>query len=152
MGLKDIITVAISMVALIVSITTLVLNYRNQRKGATLGRKPVLIFEYQRETGWTLRNIGNGPALDVVVAQRLKGEWFNPVRVPPLSKDGKMTLGWLGHVNNTGLGSIYADTEGLPYTVICGKDRNTHSDGLSIGPWRESDLGKHWNHPRYEAT
>ena len=146
----DLVSATLACTALLVSLVTFALNYRHTRQSAVLARKPVLIFEYDGEIGWLLRNVGAGPALNVVVAQkRVGGDWFNPVRVPPLSKDGRFTLEWLHHVNTTGLGAIYTDTEQLPYTSTCGNDLSTVAQGIRFGPWAESQIGKHWNHPPY---
>lgn len=148
---KDFMTVALSSMALILSVVTFELNYRQSRRSAVITRKPVLVFEYDRDSGWILRNVGAGPALNVVVAQKRVGaEWFNPVRVPPLSKDGNFVLQWLNHVNTTGLGATYTDTEQLPYTSTCGDDLSNVFDGTQFGPWPESIIGRHWNQPLYE--
>jgi hypothetical protein len=147
---KDLIATALSSTALLVSVVTFALNYRHTRRSAVLARKPVLIFEYDGESGWVLRNVGVGPALNVVVAQkRASGEWFNPVRVPPLSKEGKFILQWLNHVNTTGLGATYTDTEQFIYTSTCGNDLSRTFGGALFGPWPESKIGRHWNHPPY---
>src|ERR687893_400657 len=92
----------ISVAALLISGVSLAISYWHSRKSAITGRKPVLTFVYDDETGWVLQNIGNGPALNVIVAQKKVGEQgFNPVRVPPISKDGAFVCRWLGHVNTT---------------------------------------------------
>jgi hypothetical protein len=149
--MKDLITATLSLTALLVSVVTFALNYRHTRRSAILSRKPVLVFEYDGDLGWVLRNVGAGPALNVIVAQkRVGGDWFNPVRVPPLSKDGKFVLGWLNHVNTTALGATYVDTEQLPYTSTCGNDLSQVSSGTLFGPWLEQQVGRHWNQPPYE--
>lgn len=151
LGAKDLIPAVLSLAALVVSMVTFALSYRYTRQSAVLARKPVLIFEYDGGVGWTLRNVGAGPSLNVVVAQkRVGGDWFNPVRVPPLSKEGSLTLRWLSHVNTTGLGATYTDTEQLAYTSICGDDLNSVAEGVLFGPWPEAQMGKHWNHPLFE--
>lgn len=148
---KDVITAALSSTALLVSVVTFALNYRQSRRSAVLTRKPVLVFEYDGNSGWMLRNVGIGPALNVLVAQRRgDGEWFNPVRVPPLSKDGKFVLQWLNHVNTTGLGATYTDTEQMPYTSTCGNDLSKTFEGTLFGPWPEPVIGRHWNQPLYD--
>ena len=147
---KDLATITLSSVAFVVSTVAFVLNYRHTRRSAALARKPVLVFEYDGNYGWALRNIGVGPALNVVVAQkRGGGEWFNPVRVPPLAKDGKMVLSWLGHVNSTGLGATYSDSEQAPFTSTCGNDLSMAFSGTKFGPWEESRIGRHWNQKQY---
>jgi hypothetical protein len=147
---KDIITLTLSGVALIVSVITFALNYRHNRRSIVLARKPVLVFEYDGKAGWILRNVGNGPALNIVVAQkRVGGDWFNPVRIPPLSKDGQALLQWLGHVNSTGLGATYSDAEGSAYTSTCGNDLSRVAPGTGFGPWPENVIGRHWNQPPY---
>ncbi len=147
---KDIISVVLSGIALIVSILAFALNYRHIRRASILARKPVLAFEYDGNRGWVLNNVGSGPALNVVVAQKkVKGEWFNPVRIPPLAKDGEFVLGWLGHVNTTGLGATYTDSEDFPYTATCGNDLSRVGEGVLFGPWDEAQIGRHWNQPPY---
>jgi len=147
---KDIISATLSVTALFVSALAFALNYRHTRRAAVLGRKPVLVFEYDGNRGWVLRNVGSGPALNIVVAQkRVRGEWFNPVRVSPLAKDGRFVLRWLGHVNTTGLGSTYTDSENCAYTSTCGNDLSRVHEGVLFGPWEEAQIGRHWNHPPY---
>jgi hypothetical protein len=145
-----VISAALSLVALCVSLFTFMLGYRLTRRLAILGRKPVLVFEYDGEVGWILKNVGAGPALNTTVAQKhVGGDWFNPVRVPPLAKDGKMVLGWLGHVNSTGLGSTYSDFEGKFYTSTCGNDLSRVFEGARLGQWKENQIGRHWSQPPY---
>lgn len=53
----------LSSTALLVSIVTFALNYRHALRSAVLARKPVLVFEYDGQRGWVLRNVETGPAL-----------------------------------------------------------------------------------------
>jgi len=140
----------ISLVALLIAGLSLAISFWNNRKSAITGRKPVLTFVYDDETGWSLRNIGNGPALNVIVAQKeVGGQWFNPVRVPPLSKDGAFVCRWLGHVNTTGLGVTYTDFEGRAYSSVTGNDLSRTFEGRKLPDWEESEIGSHWDHPIY---
>lgn len=148
MAAKDIVAIALSTAALIVSATSFILNYRHNRRAAVLARKPVLVFECDGATGWILRNVGSGPALNILVAQQRPGaQWLNPVRIPPLSKDGKFVAKWLGHVNTTGLGALYTDFEAVAYTATCGNDLSEVSEGRRFGPWAESEIARHWDNP-----
>ena len=150
---KNNLSVVFSITGLLVSLVTFYLNYSATEKNTTVTRKPVLVFEYQDNIGWTLRNVGAGPALNVIVAQSLSnGTWINPVRIPPLSKDGNFVLTWLGHVNSTGLGATYYDIEQLPYSSTCNNDLSKVIIGHSFGPWKEADIGKHWNQPPYKRN
>jgi hypothetical protein len=148
---KDLILVTLSATALVISIFTFALNYGHMQRTAPLNRKPVLMFEYAGDRGWVLRNVGSGPALNIIVAQnRVRGEWFNPMRVPPLSKDGEVVLKWLGHVNTTGFGATYTDSENFAYTSMCGNDLSSVYEGMLFGPGEEAQIGWHWNHPPYQ--
>lgn len=134
-------------VAFFISLLALLFSYESAR----LNRKPVLVFEYDGSRGWILRNVGNGPALNILMAQKVVGGgWFNPVRIPPISKDGEFIPKWLGHVNSTGLGAIYTDSEGAAYTSICGNDLSRIEKGQKFGPWQEDQIGKHWNQSPYK--
>ena len=104
--------------------------------------------------GWLLRNVGNGPALNVVVACKyVKGEnrgtWFDAVRVPPLGKDGEMLLGWLGHEGEHGLGATYEDFltqagKGKTYTTTCGDDLSKVVEGHAFA-FGEDRIRAEWS-------
>lgn len=116
----------------------------NQR-AAVRARKPVLVFVDDPEQGcWTIHNVGNGPALNVLVAQRAKNRWFNPVRVPPLGKDGSLPLKWLGRVNVTGLGANYSDFEDRHYTSTLGGERSRAYEGDRLPRWEDEEIRRYW--------
>lgn len=149
----DDIKTLISSVAVLVSVTALVISLFTTRRAAIAGRRPVLVFDYDSDIGWRVRNIGSGPALNVVVAQKqVGGGWFNPVRIPPLATDAEFILRWCLHVNDTGLGAIYSDVGNLPYTSTCGNDLSITRSGHSFPKWSEQEIGRHWNHPLYELN
>jgi hypothetical protein len=72
---------------------------------------PVLVFVNQG-AGWGIQNIGNGPALNIVVAKKYRdknGEWDLPTRIPPIAKDAGYSIAdWIGPANV--LGAQYQDT------------------------------------------
>jgi hypothetical protein len=100
----------ISTVSVTIALASFVVNLWLNQRAAVRGRKPVLVFvDDPKEGCWTLRNVGNGPALNVLVAQRNKGTWFNPVLVPPFGRDSSFPLTWLGRTNSDGVGVSYTD-------------------------------------------
>jgi len=146
----QIIAVGIASLALVFSIVSFTLSYLRGQRSSIRDVKPVLAFEYNGNVGWILRNIGNGPALNVVVAQkRVGGNWFNPVRVPPLAADSSFVPTWLGHVNTTGLGATYMDIDGKKYSSVTGNDLTKIHGHEVFGPWDEAEIGLHWKQPPY---
>ena len=120
----NVVTLIVSGLAVAISALSLWIGSRHQRSSDQSGRMPVLVFQYDGRSGWLLRNVGNGPALNVVVACKHvegpeKGRWFRPVRLPPLSRDGELLLTWLGHGGDFGLGATYGGLRG-PWKLAAG--------------------------------
>jgi hypothetical protein len=108
--------------------------------------QPVLGFEYDSARGWTLKNIGDGPALEIIVAQRGKDQtWQSPVRVPPLGAGERFVLSWLGHANVDVLGATFRDLAGADYTAVCQDDASRIESGNRMGNWAEAAISRHWN-------
>ncbi len=154
------VSIAISVMALVLSATSFAVNLWVGHRAAVRARRPVLAFVDDPDAGcWTLRNIGNGPALNVVVAQREAGTWFNPVRLHPLAKDQVVLLEWLGRVNDTGLGAGYDDSEERAYTSTLGGEVLRTLEGRHLPDWRamEARRGRpvvrpYWDVPTYDPT
>ena len=135
----------VSVAALVVSIISFSLTYGLSMKSAVTSVRPVLIFEYTQQDGWSVRNVGNGPALNVLVAMKDENsDWKVPVRVPPLQKDGRFSLHWVGHLNVRTLGVTYMDIAERMYSSICTDDLSTTYDGNKLKPWVESEIAAHW--------
>jgi hypothetical protein len=123
----------------------LVLSFASFQMTAVRNVKPVLILSYQGDSGWHLKNVGNGPPLNVIVAETQKrGEWSVPVRVPPLAIGGDIGLRWLGHTNVKWLGASYADIDGRRYSSVTGEDLTTILQGNAFPRWKEQDIQKQW--------
>ncbi|HEU0295495.1 MAG TPA: hypothetical protein VFR47_22340 [Anaerolineales bacterium] len=141
MELKDWLSIG----AFIVSLTSLTISILNNRRSAITGIKPVLVFVYNKDKGWILQNIGNGPAMNIIVAQKkINGKWFDPVRIPPISKSTEFVLTWLDHVNDTGLGATYTDFQDRAYSSTCANDLSRIFDGNILEGWKEQEIGQHW--------
>jgi hypothetical protein len=141
----------VAIAALVVSLISIAISYFASHRTELRARMPVLVFVYNIQTGWMLRNVGNGPALNVIVAKKkVGGDWFDPKRVPPLGRDHELILRWIGHDNDHGLGATYSDfLEGEArrsgrYTVTCGNDLNRVRRGSHLPTWKESDIQAHW--------
>jgi hypothetical protein len=144
----------LSIVAIVISTISFLLSFWLNIKSARSDIRPVLAFVYNGESGWHLRNVGSGPALNVTVAQKnvKNREWFNPVRVPPLEEESRFHLKWLGHVNDTGLGVVYEDFQGRTYSSTCGNDLSCVFRGRGeIPKWEEQEIGRHWRQPLYRS-
>jgi hypothetical protein len=121
-----------------------VLTYWNYSRTALRSMRPVLVIVYENDA-WHIQNVGNGPALDVLVAQKIpNGPWIRPVRIPPQSKDGGMHLHWLNSMNDKGIGARYRDVEGRWYTSTCANDLTALAQGDKLQEWTEAEIGRHW--------
>ena len=131
-----------------------VLTYRLNKRGSIVGKQPILVFEYDQAAGWKIRNIDNGPALNISIWLRGKeSKWSHEVRVPALSKDREFTLNWVGKLNAWMLGAVYGDFEGREYTSVSQHDANTIRSGNKLNDFNEPRKDylpgfaatRHWN-------
>src|SRR5262245_21186173 len=61
----------IAVISVLIAGTSFAVNFWIGHRSAVRARKPVLVFLDDPERGcWVLQNLGNGPALNVLVAQR----------------------------------------------------------------------------------
>ena len=142
---RNLLTRILSVVPLIISGLSLGVSFLSFHLTAVRSIKPVLTIEYRNDTGWSLRNVGNGPALNVIVAQRhSEGEWFNPVRVSSLAHDSETRLHWLDHTNIKWIGATYTDIDGRQYSSMTSEDLTTVQTGNAFPHWREQDIQKPW--------
>jgi hypothetical protein len=143
----------IAIVSLLFAAVSFVVNFSIAHRAAVRARKPVLVFVDDREHQcWVLQNVGNGPALNIVVAMREFNTWFNPVLAPPLAKDGAIPLTWLGRAN-TGLGATYSDFEDRRYTATSGGEYSRTYEGDRLPKWDDEEVRAHWTlHPEQALT
>ena len=139
----------IAVTALVVSIISFTLTYRLSRQSAVTSVRPVLVFEYSHKDNWGVRNVGNGPALNVIVAKKTDTtDWYNPVRIPPLAKDGQFSLAdWLyDDPNVRTLGAYYCDIVQRKYSSTCTNDLSEIHKGNKLKDWPEKEIKKHWHY------
>jgi hypothetical protein len=138
----------ISIITPIASLLTFFIGYTLNIKSARNSRKPVLVFEYQQSNGWLIRNVGNGPALNIIVTCKgKKGAWKYFVRLPALAKDDKFILTWLGHCDVWSLSSVYTDFLGIAYTLVSIHDENHIRTGQKINPPKGFKVPRYWQPP-----
>jgi hypothetical protein len=138
----------VSAVSVTIALFSFVVNLWLNQRAAIRARKPVLVFMDEPSEGcWVLRNVGNGPALNVLVAERAEGRWFNPVLIPPFGRDTSFALKWLGRVNVTGLGAIYSDFEDRSYTSTLGGERSRTYEGARLPSWSDAEIRRYWELP-----
>lgn len=140
-----------AIIALIISIISLFFAIYKGRYDQITGVKPALVFVYDHEEGWQVQNIGSGPALNIVVAKKeggvrsRSGNWIEPIRIPPLKKDGEFKIHWDAHNNTHGFGATYDDVWGRPYTTTCGCDLNIIRRGRRLKKWEEKEILAEWS-------
>lgn len=116
--------------ALIVSVIAITVSVYTFKRIHKTSIKPVLVFSNDIEspaerTSWYVQNVGNGPALNVMVGSGKKeGDWeaANSVLLPALSIQGRVHLDWIRAPK--ALVATYSDSFGQNYTSICVGNRN----------------------------
>ena len=130
---------------LILSSLALLVSFFSYQLAAVRGVKPVIVVSYSSESGWYLKNIGSGPALNVLVAQRHESAgWFCPVRVPPLGQGDELHLSWIRYTNVRWIGATYTDIDGRKYSSKCADDLTKITAGSMFPHWSEKQLGRAW--------
>jgi hypothetical protein len=144
----------IAVVALVLSAVTFGLAQRFAAASDRRSRIPVLVFVYDTGGHWLLRNIGNGPALNIALATKAAHEdheWQNPTRMPALGRDRELQLVWLGDSDVAVLAATYedflgADTARRPrgYTVQMANDINEVVPRKELPRWGIDESVAHW--------
>jgi hypothetical protein len=139
----------VGLVALVVSIVSFVLTYRLSRRTAITAIRPVLVFEQETDLVWTIRNVGNGPALNVVVTRKgNNAEWELPVRIPALAKEGvvKLPLSWVGRNYHEPLGAYYSDIAQRQYSSSCVDYLSRTHSGNQLRTWLDAEIAPYWQY------
>jgi hypothetical protein len=143
------VSVAISAVALAISVIVFYDNRMRQVDAARLGRRPMLVFTWDASPhhAWVLSNIGLGPALDVVAAQRIHGEWRHALRLPELGVGDSTVVprGWFELSAGPDLGVRYRSVTGERYSTRTGDDWSQSAEGWNEFPtelWQH--IEPHW--------
>ncbi len=112
--------IAMSAVALIVSTSVALIAYAFTRANSD---RPILVFTLHSGKRWHVDNVGNGPALNILVADlAADGATQKIVNCAPVPAGGRFGVPWLqgGHE----LVAIYSDVHNRHFTTVCGSNRN----------------------------
>ena len=107
---------------------------------------PALVFVYDSgSNSWELRNVGNGPALNVTVAHQpfSTDGWVEPTRIYPVSEGESVPIGWVGS-NPDRLAASYTDAHNREYTSITDEDLTQIAGGNLLPRWEDSAVGRIW--------
>ncbi len=137
----------ISVIALIVAISSTVAAIYFSRVSMRTSVLPTLVLVYEAKKGWEVRNVGNGPALNVTIAhQRHNSDtWELPTRLYPVPKDETVKVPWVGN-NPDKIAAVYSDVHNNEYTSITDEDLTTIYLGRVLPVWKQSELGRVWEH------
>lgn len=139
----------ISLAAFLLSTISFIVTFVRWRRDRLDRYRPVLIFEYGHSDGWAVRNLGNGPAMNVTFAlkkgdiESAKGNWIERRRLPPIASGGVFKLVWTDHDNHHGFGATYEDIIQTKFTTTCGNDVNRVSPG-HIAEIASGESVAHW--------
>jgi hypothetical protein len=140
-----VVTVVLSLLALAVSAGTFALGYLQNERSEELQRRPILVFQYDGGTGWSVKNVGNGPAVNVVIVSSMHGAtWSGPIRTPPIASGGEIQLRWLEDPNLDKLGAVYSGVTGASYNTVCDDDLNVFDKQNALPNWPADDATPMW--------
>jgi hypothetical protein len=150
----------LSLIALALSAGTFGLAQLFQRAAERRSRIPVLVFDYDydsdKDRPWRIRNVGNGPALNIEVAIKSGKDdesWQAATRIPPIARDKEFRLTWLGDSPITEIAASYQDFLAVDvpgqvrnYTVHMRDDKNqiVPKRKRDQPEWSTSETEPHW--------
>ncbi|WP_157083022.1 hypothetical protein [Novosphingobium lentum] len=135
----------LSVMALSVSVASFAFSQINFNRSERLAIQPSLVFEYEQNYGWKVRNIGAGPALNPLVQLAWDDkQWENPVRIPSIPVNASFSLQWVGSDNVRMLGATYNDNNGRIYSTVTKNDLSSVHTGSTLPMWTESKIRKYW--------
>lgn len=136
---------SISFVALILSIVATVSSIYFSNIGMKTNVLPSMAFVYENVKGWSVRNVGNGPALNVIIAHQNQGTdtWIAPTRLYPVPKDETVHIRWVG-LKPSKLMAIYTDVQNRSYITITDKGHTVIQRGTPSMSWQENEIKNIW--------
>jgi hypothetical protein len=147
----DVLSTTVAAIALVVSVIVFLDNRRQTKAAARLARQPALVYAWDGVSKrWTLSNIGSGPALDVVIIQRIEGQWAHPLRMPEMgvAQEAVVPRLWIEKWDpDPGLGARYRSITGERYMTRTVSDSSQMENGWGDTPpdlWET--IEPHWQY------
>ena len=136
---------AISTVALVISLIATATAIYFARASLRTNVLPVLVFVYADSTGWAIKNVGSGPALNIVVADQTPPatEWERPTRLYPLAEGQRVLLPWVGQ-NPDKLAVVYQDVHNRDYTSVVDQDLTIIHRDRVLPEWPDDAIARVW--------
>lgn len=148
----------IAAAAIILSVFTFGITQRSTRASDRRTRIPILVFVFDKDR-WLLRNVGNGPALNIYMAIKFHHgdrNWEAPTRIPPIERNGQFLLSWLGSLNVAVLAASYEDflhaatnQKSSEYTVQSAHDLNRVVPQRELPRWGAEDCKPAWEQAKH---
>jgi hypothetical protein len=121
--------------ALATSVVSLAVSWYTHRDTARASARPVLIFSARTDSLWQVQNVGNGPALDVLVGDRNEsGQYPRITGCYPLAAGASASLTWQQYPH--GWAATYADIFGNVFTTVCADHKNNVYGFNRFAAWR----------------
>jgi hypothetical protein len=136
------IKILFSVVAIVVSIIAITVSYLASRKSLIIGLRPVLVFCFNSGSGWSIKNIGNGPALNIVLALLDADErWISPEGIPSLGVNGEFVFGGFHtQIEIVGWGCLYTDISERSYSSIQKGNKTQIVKGSIFPAWNCDEI------------
>jgi len=137
----------ISIIALVVAIISTGASVYFSRLNIRTDVFPALVLTYDSDNGWEIRNIGNGPAINIIVSHQEhdSNDWIKPTIIYPIPKDGNLNLSWVG-INPDKIAVAYSDINGNDYTSITNDDLTKINKGNQLPSFKDSEIIRIWEH------
>lgn len=125
--------IVFSLAALVISLLSLAFAVRSRAIALKTTVVPTLVFACPGEN-WVVENIGNGPALNVVLYVGDIRNWKEAKQCYPLPARSRL---WFPEVKTPRyrLGASYEDIHGVQYTSICTSYHTAIYEGQRPAEW-----------------
>ena len=115
-----------SLLSLLVSVFAMALSFYAFRTNHRTGIQPMLVFYSKgKNTKWHIKNVGNGPAINVLITGgdvHLRWQKEENVMLSAIPIGDERRLAWINSLGS--LLAVYSDVYGNEYTSVCVHNRN----------------------------